>query len=350
MRFSFLKSRRILTTLVLLVMGLALVGCSQNRTSDPMLRITGPTMGTSYHIALDRRPARAHLETLQGEIDRILVDINDQMSTYQADSELSRFNTNRITEWVDVSAELFTVVDAAVQVSRMTQGAFDATVGVLVNLWGFGSRIPTTIVPSDTSIAEAMEAIGYGHLHLQGPPPRIRKDVPDLYIDLSGIAKGYAVDRIAIHLESIGIENYLVEIGGELRTSGDRPSDIGWEVVIERPMSLARENYRTIRLRNVAIATSGDYRNYIERDGQRFSHVISPNTGKPITHNLASVTVIDPSAMRADALATGLMILGPDVGYALAIRERVAAFFLVRHDDGFKERNTPAWDRYTREQ
>jgi thiamine biosynthesis lipoprotein len=191
-----------------------------------------------------------------------------------------------------------------------------------------------------------MEATGYEHLHVRSSPPALRKDVPELYVDLSGIAKGYAVDQIAEHLESVRVENYLVEIGGELRANGESQNGMAWEVVIERPMPLVREKYRTIRLRNRAIATSGDYRNYIERDGKRFSHTINPNTGKPITHNLASVTVIDSSAMKADALATGLMVLGPDAGYDVAVHENVAVLFLVKDEENFHEKMTPAWDRY----
>lgn len=313
---------------------------------DSTLQITGPTMGTSYAVTLHRLPEGIDLGTLRTDIDRILVRINDQMSTYQDNSELSRFNQNATTEWVDVSPELFTVVDAAVHVSRITHGAFDVTVGGLVNLWGFGPSIPTTIIPRDAAISEAMQVMGYEHLHLNTSRPALRKDVPELYVDLSGIAKGYAVDQIARHLDSVGITNYLVEIGGELRARGERQNGMAWEVVIERPIPLVRETYRTIVLRNRAIATSGDYRNYIEREGKRFSHTINPNTGKPITHNLASVTVVDSLAMKADALATGLMVLGPDAGYDVAVQENVAALFLVKHEDGFREKVTPALERY----
>ncbi|HIB54705.1 MAG TPA: 4-hydroxybenzoate polyprenyltransferase [Nitrospirales bacterium] len=323
-----------------------LIGLVIGLIGDSTVRVTGPTMGTSYAVTLHPLPEGIERDALQTEIDRILVRINNRMSTYQEHSELSRFNQNQTIEWVDVSAELFTVVDAAVHASRMTHGAFDATVGWLVNLWGFGPSIPTTIVPSDTAISEVMRATGYEHLHLNPSPPALRKDVPELYVDLSGIAKGYAVDHIAEYLDSVGIENYLVEIGGELRANGKRQNGMTWEVVIERPTPLVREKHRAIKLRNRAIATSGNYRNYIERDGKRFSHILNPNTGKPITHNLASVTVIRSSSMEADALATGLMVLGPDAGYDVAVKEDVAALFLVKHEDGLHEIVTPALDRY----
>ena len=220
-RFPFHKTHHNHARFTLPLMGLMLVACSQHQIRDSILQITGPTMGTSYAVTLHRLPEGIDRDALRTDIDRILVRVNDQMSTYQDNSELSRFNQKHTTEWVDVSVELFTVVDVAVQVSRMTFGAFDATVGGLVNLWGFGPSIPTTIVPSNTAISEVMQATGYEHLHLKVSPPALRKDVPELYVDLSGIAKGYAVDQIAEHLESVGIANYLVEIGGELRASGE---------------------------------------------------------------------------------------------------------------------------------
>jgi len=323
-----------------------LVACSQQHAGNAILQITGLTMGTSFAVTLNRLPAGIEFDTLRTDIDRILVRINDQMSTYQEDSELSRFNQNNTTEWVDVSSELSTVIDTAMQVNRMTHGAFDVTVGKFVNLWGFGPSLPIAIVPSNTVISEVMRMTGSEHLYLNASSPALRKDVPELYVDLSGIAKGYAVDNIAEYLESVGITNYLVEIGGELRASGKNQHDMAWEVVIERPMPLVRERHQTIRLRNRAIATSGDYRNYIERDGKRLSHTIDPNTGKPITHNLASVTVMASSAMQADALATGLMVLGADAGYDVALHEHVAALFLVKHGDGFREKVTPALEGY----
>ena len=322
------------------------IACTKTISPDQMIRLSGPTMGTSYNITLNHRLDGGGLDTLHHEIDKILLGINNQMSTYHDDSELSRFNQNHTMEWVDVSSELFNVVKAAVYVSQMTHGAFDTTVGGLVNLWGFGPSIPSTIVPDDMTISRVMRVTGYEHLHLKGFPLALRKDVPALYVDLSGIAKGYAVDQIAQHLESVGISNYLVEIGGELRANGESQGGMVWEVVVERPIPLIREKYRIVQLWNRAIATSGDYRNYIERGGKRFSHTIDPNTGKPITHNLASVTVIHSSTMLADALATGLMVLGPDEGYDIAVHENLAALFLVKHEDGFREKVTPALDRY----
>jgi len=341
---AWLMYQAILCFLVIVV--LTTTACTRTISDDQTIRLSGPTMGTSYNVTLNHRLDGGYLDTLHREIDKILLDINNKMSTYRDNSELSRFNQDHTTEWVDVSPELFTVVKAAVHVSRMTHGAFDATVGGLVNLWGFGPSIPATIVPTDMAISKVMRATGYEHLHLKVSPPALRKDVPALYVDLSGIAKGYAVDQIAKHLESVGISNYLVEIGGELRANGESQSGIAWEVVVERPVPLIREKYRMVQLWNRAIATSGDYRNYIERGGKRFSHTIDPNTGKPITHNLASVTVIHSSTMVADALATGLVVLGPDAGYDVAVHENVAALFLVKHEDGFLEKVTPALDRY----
>ena len=345
----FLRKRcgdyRCSAMVLVLVMGVMLVACQQRQLCDPLPAMTGFTMGTSYTVTLGCVHDNVDRGELQADIDRILARVNERMSTYDADSELSRFNRSRTTDWVEVSSELLTVIDAAAQVSRTTRGAFDVTVGGLVNLWGFGPSVPTALVPSDAAIAEVMDAIGYEHLRLRSSPPSLRKAVPGLSVDLSGIAKGYAVDAVSDYLASVGVANALVEIGGDLRANGEIRDGVGWDVVIERPVALRHERYRTFAVRDRAVATSGDYRNYIERDGKRFSHTIDPTTGKPIAHTLASVTVIAPTAMTADAFATALMVLGPDAGYALATREHIAALFLIRHDGIFREQTTSAWRR-----
>ncbi len=329
--------------------GLILVflsSCMSKNIFSRVIHLDGPTMGTKYHVSINESLPKKEYQVLHHEIEAILEAINEKMSTYQGDSELSHLNLNPDTTWINISPDLFSVIDEAMYVSRITNGAFDITVGDLVNLWGFGPSIQSSIVPSDASIDRVMRGVGYKHLHVQRASSSIRKDIPGLYIDLSGIAKGYAVDQVALHLEAQGVMNYLIEIGGELKANGKNKNNIGWEVIIERPVPLVREKYAAVNLRNMAIATSGDYRNYIERDGKRFSHTINPTTGKPITHTLASVTVINSSAMRADAFATGLMVLGPEEGYEIAVRESLAAFFIVKKNDIFESKSTPMWRKY----
>ncbi len=321
---------------------LLLVSCRQEPPPAPVVTLTGPTMGTEYHVKISRMPVGVEAEGLHADIKGILQRINDRMSTYQDDSELSRFNREQRTDWFSVSAETVLVVQEALRVSRLTDGAFDVTVGPLVNLWSFGSGPRTQNVPAESAIRAALQSVGHHRIQTRTSPPAIKKARPDMQVDLSAIAKGYAVDQVAERLASAGITNYLVEIGGELRVQGRKAPETPWAVGIEQPTPGQRAVKRVVHLENQALATSGDYRNYFEQNGKRYSHTINPRTGKPITHTLASVSVLHPSCMRADALATGFMVLGPEAAYDLAVREDVAAYFIIRSPEGFQEKSTPA--------
>ena len=301
-------------------------------------------MGTSYTVKISKFPQEMSEQSVDSDIKRILTRINERMSTYQKESEVSRFNELPTTNWFEVSQETVFVVKEALRVSHLTQGAFDITVGPLVNLWGFGPPSRSRDLPSNELIQETQATIGYRLLHTRDDPPAIRKEEPQVQIDLSAIAKGYAVDQIAEHLQSQHIANYLVEVGGEMRAKGKNAGGITWKVAIEKPLPEQRAVHRVLHLDNQAIATSGNYRNFFDKDGSRYSHTINPLTGKPITHNLASVTVISRSSMRADALATGLMVLGPETGFQLAEVENLAAIFLVKDLDGVTERETSAFN------
>jgi thiamine biosynthesis lipoprotein len=327
---------------VVVVLVLLANACSDQ--AQRLVEISGMTMGTSYHVKLAGMPAGVYKDSLGKQINSLLDDINARMSTYDPDSELSRFNFSDSTDWVDSSAELVAVVKEAVRVSTLTDGAFDVTVAPLVDLWGFGPEARPEQIPSPAQIAAATERTGYSHLGARDLPPSIRKDLPGLHVDLSAIAKGYAVDRVAELLESTGIDNYLVEIGGELRGRGHNATGSHWRIGIEQPSFTSRSVHTVITIDDVGIATSGDYRNYFEREGVRYSHTINPRTGRPIDHELASVTVVDSSAMTADALATALMVLGPEEGYRLAERENIAACFIIRASDGFVDRKTPSFE------
>jgi thiamine biosynthesis lipoprotein len=239
-----------------------------------------------------------------------------------------------------------TVIEQALVISELTDGAFDITVGPIVNLWGFGPGPEPENIPDDIQINTVLQNVGYHYLQTRHDPPSIQKKRSDLYIDLSGIAKGYAVDVLAEYLEGLGISNYLVEIGGELRANGNNPDSNYWRIGIEKPITNGRMLQRVIMLDNTSMATSGDYRNYVENDNIRYSHTIDPNTGRPISHRLASVTVIASSAMYTDALATALMVLGPEKGYHLAEDNNIAALFIVKTDDGFAELYTHASKDY----
>jgi thiamine biosynthesis lipoprotein len=297
-------------------------------------------MGTSYSIKIVDLPAAIDSKILDRNIAQLLAEINGLMSTYQEDSELSCFNRSRSTHWIAVSSELVKVLAEAQKISRLSGGAFDVTVGSLVNLWGFGPSQHTDKIPSLRQVEAEKEKVNFKLLKVWNLPPALKKQRGDIYVDLSAIAKGYGVDRVAELLESQGIYNYLVDIGGEERIKGYGPEGIPWRIAIEQPVTGERKVERILELTAGALATSGDYRNYFEQNGKRYSHIIVPSTGWPITHKLASVTVLTAMAMHADALATALLVLGPEQGFQLAEREQIAALFLIKTPEGFMEKAT----------
>ncbi|QQS55175.1 MAG: FAD:protein FMN transferase [Candidatus Competibacteraceae bacterium] len=334
------------TCVLPLLVGLTLAACD-SAPPDPTVRLTGATMGTSYEIKLVPAPGQVVPTDLQARVEDLLVRINRQMSTYDPDSELSRFNQNPRTDWIAVSPELQQVVAEGLRISELSGGIFDLTVGPLVNLWGFGPEPRRDEVPSAATIAQARERVGYWHLHARAEPPALKKDRADLYVDLSAMAKGYGVDRMAALIDATGIENYLASIGGEIRARGHNGRGEPWTIAIEKPVAGQRAVERLIRLGERAVSTSGDYRNFFEQNGQRYSHVINPRTGWPVPHTLASVTVISDRSMVADATATTLLAAGPELGFQLAGEHHLAAFFmLIGPDGGFQERFTPEFEPY----
>jgi len=324
----------------LLLAILFLTACSKE---PQIVSLGGPTMGTTYSVKwVDTDLKRA--ESLHPLIDAKLVEINQQMSTYIKDSELSSFNQSPAGTEVKASDQLFEVLSLAHAISDETDGAFDITVGPLVNLWGFGPEGRIIKAPDNDEIVTLRERIGYQKLKL-ADSRLIRKEA-DIYVDLSAIAKGYAVDQLAKLLEQNGIEQYLVEIGGELRAKGEKPGQQPWRIAIESPQAGERGVQRIVQVRDVGIATSGDYRNYFEQDGVRYSHTIDPATAKPISHNLASVTVLSPQCAKADAYATAYSVMGPEAAYEHAIKHNVAAFFLIKSGNAFIEKMTPAFEPF----
>nr|VFJ97585.1 MAG: thiamine biosynthesis lipoprotein [Candidatus Kentron sp. H]VFJ97934.1 MAG: thiamine biosynthesis lipoprotein [Candidatus Kentron sp. H]VFK03436.1 MAG: thiamine biosynthesis lipoprotein [Candidatus Kentron sp. H] len=338
-----------MTVALLYIIALVITGCDA-RPPD-LLHYTGTTMGTYYAIKVGPLPQAAppdadiediDTEQLGRDIEGILTEINALMSTYRTDSALSRFNASTRTDWFPVPEDLHTVVTEALAVSRSTGGAFDITVGPLVNLWGFGPSRDK----KDSMANEVAAPVGYEKVTTRAVPPALRKDDPRVYLDLSAIAKGFAVDKVAEYLEGKNFANYLVDIGGELRGKGKNAAGKPWQVAIEKPTPGKRAIHQVIAVDGYAVATSGDYRNFFEQDGKRYSHTIDPKTGRPVTHRLASVTVISPSAMRADAMATAISVLGPEAGYRLAERENLPVWLITKTDTGFSDRSTPGFARF----
>lgn len=330
-----------LTALALVV----LAGCSF-QPEEQVWEISGPVFGTTYHINVVLTEDQERLETLASGIEGVLEEVDASMSTWRPDSELSRFNQMADqSDWVPVSSSLFEVLQTAREISRLTKGAFDVTIGPVVNLWGFGPEARPEQVPSREELDRVLASTGFEKLELRADPPAVRA-TPTQYVDLSAIAKGYGVDAVARYLESEGVKAYLVEIGGEVRVNGRKPDGSAWRLAIEQPVFEGREVNRVVALESRAMATSGDYRNYYESDGRRYSHTIDPETGEPITHNLASVTVLADDCMTADALATGFNVMGYEKANELAVRENIPAYFIVRTPDGFETHQTPAFSSF----
>jgi len=320
---------------------LLLAGCDESRAPA---EISGATMGTRYHVTIAQPPGGVDIEALRREIGTELQRINAQMSTYLPDSEISKFNRQHDVLWFEVSREFASVVTRARRFSEETAGAFDVTVGPLVNRWNFGPDKASLEMPSAAEVATLKQSIGFRLIEVRDEPPALRKRRPEVQIDLSAIAKGFAVDRIMQFLESRGLKNCLVEIGGEIRAQGTKTGGIAWAVGIEKPVTNARLVQRVACIRDAALATSGDYRNFIEIGGRRYSHMIDPRSGYPVDHRLSSVSVIAEDCLSADAWATALLVLGPEDGYELALRQRMPALLIERTETDFLERATPEFE------
>ena len=326
---------------ILLSFIISLHACETPSKGQQAVIVSGLTMGTTYTVKLNIPESEIDRPTISTEINHRLDKINSQMSTYMETSTLSIFNQSNTQDWEEIPLDLYTVIEESLRINKLSYHTFDITIGPVVNLWGFGPKARTDVIPDESTIKEVLDNVGSQYIHLRKEPYAIKKDKPNLTIDLSAIAKGYAVDVIAVYLDELGINNYMVEIGGEIKTRGINPDNMIWHIGIEKPLDDQRSVQKIITLNNTAMATSGDYRNYFEENGIRYSHTIDPSTGKPITHKLASVTVLHPSAMTADAMATALLVLGPERGFDLALKENLAALFIVREKDNFIEIITP---------
>jgi thiamine biosynthesis lipoprotein len=311
-------------------------GCGDWRpgAAAPAYAFAGPTMGSTYSVKIAGAAlSGAARAAARDAVDAALSAVDEAMSTHRPDSELSRFNAHASTSPFALSADTYAVFALAQEVSAATGGAFDVTVAPVVDAWGFGPAGDKRIVGAAESAALAPR-VGWSQLALDAGTGTVAKARPDLAADLSGVAKGYAVDRAARALDALGIGNYMVEAGGEIRARGHNGDGRPWQIGIERPDAMPQRACFVVPLADRSIATSGDYRIYFERDGRRYCHEIDPRAGAPIRNGLASVSVVAADCGRADALATGLIVLGADEGLALAERHGIAACFIVRDAAG----------------
>jgi thiamine biosynthesis lipoprotein len=306
----------------------------------------GQTMGTTYNVTVHGLPIDTAVEALRHATHSALDDVNKRMSVYSPDSELSRFNAHKSQAPFSVSAGTAEVFRISRQVSEQSCGAFDITVGPLVNAWGFGPE-KTSSDPDGPVIAALRERVGWRLVEARDDNTLVKKH-PDLHCDLSAVAKGYGVDKAAEALDRLGAKNYLVEVGGEVRTKGVNPDGHRWRLAIERPSNGGQHVQLVVGLSGFSLATSGDYRIFRIQDGKRLSHEIDPRTGRPVKNSVASASVIHPSCAWADAYATALMVLDPDDGYAFAEKNRLAVYLLERGLSGeFIARQTEAFGKYS---
>lgn len=341
-----------LKPIFLLGMFIILSACSKQTSQTVTLQ--GQTMGTTYTVKYlsDGIKDLPSPEKVKTQLDDLLKEVNRQMSTYQPNSEISQFNQMKETgKPLPIKDDFAYVVAEAIRLNQITDGRLDVTVGPLVNLWGFGPNKELTYNPSKAEIEKASQMTGITKIKLtpsqNGHAATLSKSNPNVYLDLSSIAKGFGVDKLAHHLEGLGINNYLVEIGGELHGKGRNAQGEPWRIGIEQPNIVQGGGTQIIvPLDNQSMATSGDYRNFhIDKNGKRLSHIIDPFEHAPISHNLASISVITDNATTADGLSTGLFVLGEEKALKLAERENLAIFLIIQSENGYQTKMSSAFKK-----
>jgi FAD:protein FMN transferase len=336
------------THVLLAVSVFIFIGCE----SPPALhQLKGSTMGTYYIVKFwSELPIdAAKLQSIHQDIEAELKAVNQSMSTYIPDSELSVINQKASGQWIDISPELYHVVSTALRLHQKCDADYDVTVGPLVNLWGFGPQQRPEKVPSTQEITLANKNVGsqYIELRLAKGVHQIQK-TKEVYIDLSSLAKGYGVDQIGSILSKYEMKGYLADIGGEIKLEGAKPDSSEWQIAVVSPDSLLDNTiYQAFAVKNIAMATSGDYRNYFEENGVRYSHTIDPKTARPINHKLASVSVLDKSSMWSDALATCLLVKGDKAGFKWAEKHKIAAYFIAKENGSFVATKTTKFKEIT---
>lgn len=301
-------------------------------------------MGSTYSIKWVPTKGSPDAATLQAEIERELDEFDAQVSTWRDDSDLSRFNALPAGACETMPEPVLDMVRLAQTLNEASDGHFDITVSPLLDLWGFHRADGMQVVPDQPSIDQALQKVGQQHLRIEQDTLCKERAVE---VDLSGLAAGYMVDKVAEHLLALGIKSYMIEITGELKAAGLKPRDAPWRIAIEEPRDDERMASLIVELDGYAVSTSGDYRNYFEYDGKRYSHTVDPLTGWPVMHGLTAVTVMDPSTLMADGMSTLLLVLGPDKGWEYALNNDVAALFVLREGAEFVSRPTPLFEALT---
>lgn len=323
---------------------LLIISCSpaNNSNSNTAQRLTGEAIGTTYSIIYIDQHNAFPKEQLKQAFDQLIDAANQSMSTYHPDSEISQFNKMQSTDAVKTSESLRKVVLEGIRLNQLTEGALDITLKPVSRLWGFGPESVPHTIPSDDQLNQVKQQTGVDKLTVEGE--MLSKSVASLEIDLNTIGKGYLVDQTAELLKQHKISNFLIEIGGEMRLQGFNDRNKPWKIGVINPTGGTPKSQRAVYPGNNGVATSGDYYQYFEKDGKRYSHILNPISGKPISHNLASVTVLHPDSMTADGLATALMVLGPEKSLELAEQHDWAIYLIIRKDDKFITKMSSAFE------
>lgn len=319
---------------------LLLTACQKN----PETTLSGSIQGTTYHVKAVTRDIDVTQEALKADVEAVFRMVDEQLSNWREDSEISRFNRQQTTDWQTVSPAIVHLVSVAREIHARTGGCYDLTVKPLFELWGFARHEQS--VPSAEAIRQVLAHVGMDKLEVDPANRRMRKRDPQVQISLDSIAQGYTVDVLSQMLEDRGIQNYLAEIGGEMKVKGVKADGSSWRVAVEKPTPMAREVQRILELHEVAgmaVMTSGTYRNFFESGGKHYSHILDPRTGQPVTHNLLSTTVLHEDPTLADAWSTALLCVGEVEGARLAEEESLKALFIYREGDQLQERMSRAF-------
>lgn len=301
------------------------------KPEEVKVELSGETMGTTYNIIAVDKTGEVDQAEVHAAVEATLKAVNAAMSNWDPNSEISKFNASESTDPIEISPEMYKVMAAANDVHSASLGQFDVTLGPLIEIWGFGARTSESPIPADADIAARLEIVGQTKvLNLSKTPLTLQKTTTDASVYLAAIAKGYGVDEVAATLGFFGLEDYMVEIGGDLVTSGTNAEGDPWNIGVEKPDAAAGTIEQVVTISGLGMATSGDYRNYFEENGVHYSHIIDAETGRPITHTTASVTVLADNAMLADAWATALLALGAERGMEIAEAQNLGALFIMR--------------------
>jgi FAD:protein FMN transferase len=327
--------------LTLILITFALSGCQKSPHES---EVSGEAQGTTYHIKLVMDGKSTSLEEIRGQVSATLDGIDSKLSNYRNDSEISLINQQESTDWLTVSQEIADLLVIAHIVYEKSDGCYDLTVKPLFDLWGFSRH--ENRIPTQDEINALLPHIGMSLLEVDAVNQRIRKKDLKLKIDLSSIAQGYSVGRVANRLEVLGIKNYMVEIGGEMMVKGRKSNGDNWRIGIETPTPFIRKLHKVIDVKKqdgIAIMTAGTYRNFFEENGQAYSHILNPKTGRPVIHHLHSVTVMHDDPAWADAWDTALLCMGEQEAARIAETEKLKVLLIYDEDKKLKEHMSKAF-------